>query len=169
MKSTWQSTYPTRPSSEITLALNELVSATRLLGIPRGVDTGVIQDLVENMVTQARALEGWTAKKGEAGVQAAVDLGFLTLLGGGEVVRDEMVQECLKTVRSTTHPAFVQVTCVADYADPIRFPSGLYRSPSGYIGRSSPEVSAPLTSPRRTSTADNHTCSPDDGVFTKYR
>lgn len=98
VRSTWQSPFPTQPSTEITLALHELVIATRQLGIPRGVDTGVTKTLVETMVTQAKGLDGWNSKKGEAGVQAAVDLGFLTLLKGGDVGQDEMVKSCLSTV-----------------------------------------------------------------------
>ena len=101
VKSTWQSPFPTQPSTEITLALNELVVATRQLGIPRGVETGVVKELVETMITQAKALDGWTGKKGEAGVQAAVDLGFLTLLKGGDVAQDEMVKSRLSTVSPT--------------------------------------------------------------------
>ena len=98
VKTTWQSPTPTRPSTEITLALNELVSATRLLGIPRDVETRVIQNMAETFVRQARALEGWTSKTGEASVQAAVDLGFLTLLNGSDVSKDEMVRDCLSNV-----------------------------------------------------------------------
>lgn len=98
VKATWQGPYPTQPSTEIALALNELVSATRLLGIPRGIETGVVKDLVEGLVMQARAMDGWTTKKEESGVQAAVDLGFLTLLKGGDVAQDDLVQNCLSSV-----------------------------------------------------------------------
>lgn len=98
----WQSPYPTQPSAEISLALQSLVGATRQLGIPRDVETSVVRDAVRAFVAQARQLDGWKDLKNEAAVQAAVDLGFLTLLDGGNVGNDEMVLEHLKSVSRPT-------------------------------------------------------------------
>lgn len=95
----WQADLPTAPSAGITLALQSLVTATRQLGIPRGVETAVVEGLVGSFVEQARALPGWTDMRDEAAIQAAVDLGVLTLLGGGDVRSDKQVQDKLVTVR----------------------------------------------------------------------
>jgi hypothetical protein len=64
------------------LALQSLVGAVRQLGIPRGVETGVVRDVVESFVDQAKALDGWKHMREEGAVQAAVDLGFLSLVRG---------------------------------------------------------------------------------------
>jgi hypothetical protein len=64
------------------LGLQSLVAAVRQLGIPRGVDTGAVRDLVESFVAEATGSEGWKGMKDEGAIQAAVDVGFLNLVSG---------------------------------------------------------------------------------------
>jgi hypothetical protein len=98
----WQGDLPTLPSPEIIVSLQSLVAAVRSLGIPQGVETGVVRDLVESFVEQARALDGWGSMDGECAAQGAVDVGFLVLLSGGDASRDTLVQSLLAKVCNTT-------------------------------------------------------------------
>lgn len=78
----WQGDLPSKTSDEVVLGLQSLVAAVRQLGIPRGVDTAVVRDLIESFVAEATGLEGWKGMKDEGAVQAAVDVGFLKLISG---------------------------------------------------------------------------------------
>ena len=79
------------------IALQSLVAATRLLGIPQNTETGVVRDMVRSFVQQARELEGWKGLNEECAVQGAVDLGFLNLISGDKPV-DRTVEGLLAKV-----------------------------------------------------------------------
>jgi hypothetical protein len=97
IKLSWQADLPSTPSPEIMIALQSLVAATRLLGIPQDVETGVVRDMVRSFVQQARGLEGWKNLEGECAVQGAVDLGFLNLISGDKPI-DPAVEGLLAKV-----------------------------------------------------------------------
>jgi len=80
------------------IALQSLVAATRLLGIPQDVESGVVSDMVRSFVEQAASLDGWKALDNECAVQGAVDLGFLRLLSGSDPSADTVVQGLLAKV-----------------------------------------------------------------------
>lgn len=62
------------------------------------METSVIRDTLNEFTRQAKALEGWKGLKGEAAIQAAVDLAFLSLLNGDDVGKDDQVQSYLTSV-----------------------------------------------------------------------
>jgi len=97
IKLSWQADLPSTPSPEIMIALQSLVAATRLLGIPQGVETNVVRDMVRSFVKQARGLEGWNGLSEECAVQGAVDMGFLNLISGDEPI-DATVEGLLAKV-----------------------------------------------------------------------
>lgn len=97
IKLSWQADLPSTPSPEIMIALQSLVVATRLLGIPQGVETNVVRDMVRSFVKQARGLEGWNGLSEECAVQGAVDMGFLNLISGDEPI-DPTVEGLLAKV-----------------------------------------------------------------------
>jgi hypothetical protein len=97
IKLSWQADLPSTPSPEIMIALQSLVAATRLLGIPQATETGVVKDMVRSFVQQARGLEGWKGLEGECAVQGAVDLGFLNLISGDKPI-DPTVEGLLAKV-----------------------------------------------------------------------
>lgn len=80
------------------IALQSLVTGTRLLGIPLGIETGVIKDMVQSFVEKARDLEGWKGLKEECAIQGAVDFGFLCLISGSDPMTDSFVQAMLAQV-----------------------------------------------------------------------
>jgi hypothetical protein len=82
------------------VALQSLVGAIRLLGIPRDIKSGVVLDLVKGFIEQASALEGWKKGKDEQRVQFAFDLAFLSLIGGNGRVEDPEVNDLLSSVSS---------------------------------------------------------------------
>ena len=83
------------------IALQSLVAATRLLGIPHHVDTEIARGMVRSFVDQVKSLAGWSRMSDECAVQAAVDVGFLVLLSGGDISSDSLVKELLVKV---SHP-----------------------------------------------------------------
>ena len=97
IKLSWQADLPSTPSPEIMIALQSLVAATRLLGIPQDTETGVVRDMVRSFVQQARGLDGWKVLNEECAVQGAVDLGFLNLISGDEPI-DPTVEGLLAKV-----------------------------------------------------------------------
>jgi hypothetical protein len=99
-------------------ALQSLVAATRLLGIPQEVETGVVKDMVQSFVDQARGLEGWRGLDGECAVQGAVDMGFLCLIIGHDVSKDTVVQALLAKVSSCV----LMVAILADIQTPSSIP-----------------------------------------------
>jgi hypothetical protein len=100
------------------IALQSLVAATRLLGIPQDTETGVVKDMVRSFVQQARGLEGWKGLDEECAVQGAVDLGFLNLISGDKPI-DPTVEGLLAKVTSL---AFLQCD-QADDKIPSSIPS----------------------------------------------
>lgn len=84
------------------IALQSLVAATRLLGIPQSVDTEIVRDVVRSFVDQVKSLAGWNRMSDECAVQAAVDVGFLVLLSGGDISSDSLVKELLVKVSHLT-------------------------------------------------------------------
>ena len=95
----WQASLPTAPSPDLMIALQSLVAATRSLGIPQGVETGVVKDMVQLFVEQAREMESWKTLTEECAVQGAMDVGFLSLISGVNPSEDPVVQGLLKKVR----------------------------------------------------------------------
>lgn len=90
--------HPVQPSAAIMISLYALVASTRQLGIPPGTNHTIVQDLVKSYVDAARALDGWKKQKEDGIVQAIVDLGFLGLLRGDKLEKDETVQGLIKIV-----------------------------------------------------------------------
>lgn len=109
--------------------MNVLVGAIQLLGVPRGVDTGVIKNLVFRFVDEARGLEGWIKKDAEGRIQSAVDLGFLGLLKGMEISQDEMTQRCLPSVSC---PRYTMMVLICAQAEQIQIPAGV---PDDFVSR----------------------------------
>lgn len=101
IKLSWQADLPSTPSPEIMIALQSLVAATRLLGIPQDVERGVVRDMIRSFVQQARGLEGWKGLNEECAVQGAVDLGFLNLISGDKPI-DQTVEGLLAKVSLLT-------------------------------------------------------------------
>ncbi|RXK41345.1 hypothetical protein M231_01250 [Tremella mesenterica] len=96
---TWQGPYPSQPSRYLMLALQSLVTAVPLLGIPPGVESSVVKDLVETFVDRVRNMDGWESRSEDTAVNAMVDLGFLTLLKGESIQEDVMVTKMVIKVR----------------------------------------------------------------------
>ncbi|WVN90705.1 uncharacterized protein L203_105947 [Cryptococcus depauperatus CBS 7841] len=120
IRSFWQapSTHPTFPSNEVIVSLHSLVSATKHLGIPPGVNLPVIQELVVDYVKQAKLLTGWTVlEQSEEGLaQQVVDLGFLTLLSGEkpeESLSDSLqkLPSSMDTLKTDFSNIIVQALC----------------------------------------------------------
>lgn len=98
IKLSWQADLPSTPSPEIMIALQSLVASARSLGIPQGVETGVVRDMVRSFVEKARELEGWKGLDGECAVQGVVDLGFLSLISGDQPSNHSIVDDLLTKV-----------------------------------------------------------------------
>ncbi|WVO18684.1 hypothetical protein L204_106404 [Cryptococcus depauperatus] len=120
IRSFWQapSTHPTFPSNEVIVSLNSLVSATKHLGIPPGVNLPVIQELVVDYVKQVKLLTGWKVlEQSEEGLaQQVVDLGFLTLLSGEkpeESLSDSLhkLPSSMDTLKTDFSNIIVQALC----------------------------------------------------------
>lgn len=98
IRATWQGPYPTAPSPAIISALTHMVHAVRSLGIPTGITLPVVPKLVSAFVDSCHGLEGWKTQEGDAAAQAAADLGFLALIKGEKVEKDDVVQKLLNKV-----------------------------------------------------------------------
>lgn len=98
IRATWQGPFPSTPSPQVMVALTQLVSAVRHLGIPIGLSLPVVRKLIAAFVDTTRAMVGWHRGDGDVAAQAAVDLGFLTLLNGETVENDVAVQSLLQIV-----------------------------------------------------------------------
>lgn len=108
IRASWQcSLHPTTPSSEVMVSLQLLVQACRSLGLPSGVNTGVLKDLVEAYVERVRRMEEWKELEGEKAMQGCFDLAFLAVVGGGRVEEDVPVQKVMARV-SLDVPAWSQ-------------------------------------------------------------
>jgi hypothetical protein len=83
-------------------ALQSLVAASRLLGIPHGVSVTIMPDLVECFVRAATDLDGWRGLKDELAAQAVFDLAFLGLLAGRGVSENSDLQALQRNVCSAS-------------------------------------------------------------------
>jgi hypothetical protein len=80
------------------IALQSLVAATRLLGIPPSVDTEIVGNMVRSFVDQVIGLAGWKGMTDACAVQGAVDIGFLVLVSGQDPMSHSSVKELLAKV-----------------------------------------------------------------------
>ncbi|TXT07513.1 hypothetical protein VHUM_03233 [Vanrija humicola] len=98
IRASWQGSHPTQPSVLLVEALTDLVKGVRKLGIPPTTNVPIVPNLLSAFTAEVRGLEGWRREGDEAVAQAAVDLGFLTLLKGDDVAKDEVVNKLLAKV-----------------------------------------------------------------------
>ncbi|ORX35220.1 hypothetical protein BD324DRAFT_82122 [Kockovaella imperatae] len=102
----WQGPHPTSPSAGIMSALSALVKATRRLGIPNGVDTRVVVQLMDEFLPTAIGLQQWMGMERESAAQAVFDLGFLILIKGDNVASSETIKRHLARIPSTVPSSF---------------------------------------------------------------
>ncbi|WVQ78802.1 hypothetical protein IAT38_000893 [Cryptococcus sp. DSM 104549] len=118
IRSAWQGPFPTSPSHPVMLSLQSLVSSSKTLGIPPGVDVPIMGDLVQAFVAESRKLEGWKSVgklgEGEGAAQVAVDQGFFSLLAGEKIEDVGIVQEMLQKVPTSMAPFPSELPTIID-------------------------------------------------------
>lgn len=139
---------PSRVSSPTTKALMELSKDVKHLGVPPGVELGVVQGLLRAFIEKVRGLDWSHVTDERAAAQAAFDLAFLLRLGGksaSELAADATVKPLLERVSC---PQFLSWASsyeyreVADHPGSLR-PHGQARVPRR--GTSAPHATHPRT------------------------
>lgn len=101
---------PSRVSGPATKALMELSSDVKRLGVPPGVELGVVQSLLRAFLEKARALDWAHVADERAAAQAAFDVAFLLRLSGAsasDLASDATVKALLDKV-SHAEPQLVE-------------------------------------------------------------
>ncbi|KAL1411795.1 hypothetical protein Q8F55_002762 [Vanrija albida] len=100
IRASWQGPHPTQPSVLLLEALTDLVKGVRRLGIPPTINVPIVPNLLAAFTAEVRGLEGWRREGDEAVAQASVDLGFLTILKGDDLAKDDVVNKLLTRLPS---------------------------------------------------------------------